>query len=72
MFVGFAPPTRSDDEALEPLDAGDEMTATYALPEELPAGAYVSRGLFFAPWNVPGQTPEGHWAYPFELAIAVE
>ena len=65
-------PTRSDGEALESLTAGDEMTATYAVPPDLPAGTYASRGLFHVSWNVPGQTPEEHGAYPFELAIAIE
>ena len=65
-------PTRSDGQALESLDAGDEMTATYAVPEDLPADTYVSRGLFGVSWNVPGQTPDEHGAYPFEVAIAVE
>lgn len=66
------PPTRSDGEALESLDAGDEMAATYAVPAELPADTYVSRGLFGVSWNVPDQTPGEHGAYPFELDIAVE
>ena len=65
-------PTRSDGEALESLTAGDEMTATYAVPSDLPAGTYASRGLFRVSWNVPGRTPSEHGAYPFELAIAVE
>ena len=65
-------PSRSDGEALESLDAGDELAATYAVPEDLPAGAYVSHGLFRVSWGVPGQTPEEHGAYPFELALAVE
>ena len=66
------PPSRSDGEALESLTAGDEMAATYSVPEGLPAGEYVSRGLFGVSWNVPGQTPGEHGAYPFELEIAVE
>lgn len=65
-------PTRSDGEALESLNAGDEMVATYAVPESLPAGTYVSRGLFGVSWGVPEQTPDEHGAYPFELRIAVE
>ncbi|TKX82456.1 hypothetical protein EXE43_29330, partial [Halorubrum sp. SS5] len=63
-------PSSSDGQALESLDAGDEMVATYAVPSDLPAGTYVSRGLFNVSWNVPGQTPSEHGAYPFELAIA--
>jgi len=63
-------PSRSDGEALESIDAGDELAATYAVPEDLPAGTYVSRGLFHVSWGVPGQTPEEHGAYPFELSIA--
>lgn len=65
-------PNRSDGEALESLTAGDEMAATYALPESLPAGSYASRGTFRVSWGVPGQTPDEYGAYPFELAIAVE
>ncbi|RLM71049.1 hypothetical protein DVK05_03140 [Halorubrum sp. Atlit-8R] len=64
-------PSRSDGQALESLDAGEEMVATYAVPADLPAGTYVSRGLFNVSWNVPGQTPSEHGAYPFELAIGV-
>ncbi|WP_144799373.1 hypothetical protein [Halorubrum depositum] len=64
-------PSRSDGEALESLDAGDEMAATYAVPESLPAGSYVSRGLFRVSWSVPDRTPEEHGAYPFRLKIAV-
>ncbi|ELZ48515.1 hypothetical protein C463_00580 [Halorubrum californiense DSM 19288] len=64
-------PTRSDGQALESLDAGDEMTATYAVPSDLPAGTYASRGLFGVSWNVPGQTPSEHGMYPFELALTV-
>ena len=66
------PPSRSDGEALESLSAGDEMAATYAVPEGLPAGAYVSRGSFHVSWGVPDQTPGEHGAYPFELELAVE
>jgi len=66
------PPSRSDGEALESLTAGDEMAATYAVPEGLPAGAYVSRGLFHVSWGVPNQTPGEYGAYPFELELAVE
>lgn len=65
-------PRRSDGQALESLDAGDEMAATYAVPSDLPAGTYASRGLFGVSWNVPGQTPSEHGGYPFEVAIAVE
>lgn len=64
-------PTRSDSEALESLDTGDEMAATYAVPSDLPAGAYASRGLFGVSWNVPGQTPGEHGMYPFELTLTV-
>ncbi|WP_096393497.1 hypothetical protein [Halorubrum trapanicum] len=65
-------PSRSDGQALESLTAGGEMAATYAVPSDLPAGTYVGRGLFYVSWNVPGQTPSEHGAYPFEAAIAVE
>ncbi|CDK39800.1 hypothetical protein [Halorubrum sp. AJ67] len=65
-------PRRSDGEALESLTASDEMVATYAVPESLPADTYVSRGTFRVSWGVPGQTPDEYGAYPFELAIAVE
>ncbi|WP_424014656.1 hypothetical protein ACOZ35_01095 [Halorubrum xinjiangense] len=65
-------PSRPDGEALESLDAGDEMAATYAVPSDLPAGTYASRGLFHVSWGVPEQTPGEHGSYPFELAVAVE
>ena len=65
-------PSRSDGEALESLDTDDEMSATYAVPESLPAGTYVSRGAFHVSWGVPDQTPDEHGAYPFELDIAIE
>ncbi|MEZ3164627.1 hypothetical protein ABNG03_12600 [Halorubrum sp. RMP-47] len=64
-------PNRSDGEALESLDADDELTATYAVPSDLPAGTYASRGLFFVSWNVPGQTPSESGVYPFEVTITV-
>lgn len=64
-------PSRTDGEALESLDGGDEMAATYAVPESLPAGAYVSRGLFHVSWGVPDQTPDERGTYPFELDIAI-
>ena len=65
-------PSRSDGEALASLDAGDEMAATYAVPEGLSEGTYTSRGLFHVSWGVPDRTPDEHGAYPFELGIAVE
>ncbi|OYR49881.1 hypothetical protein DJ73_16595 [Halorubrum sp. Ea1] len=65
-------PSRSDGESLESLDAGDEMAATYAVPEGLSEGTYTSRGLFHVSWGVPDRTPDEHGAYPFELEIAVE
>jgi|GEM_PF-2533544 hypothetical protein len=65
-------PKRTDGEALESLNAGEAIVATYAVPESLPAGSYVSRGLFGVSWGVPGQTPDERGMYPFELAIAVE
>jgi len=64
-------PSRSDGEALESVAAGGELAATYAVPEELPADTYVSRGLFRVSWGVPGRTPDEYGAYPFELEIAV-
>ena len=64
-------PSRSDGQALESLTASDEMAATYAVPEDLPADTYVSRGLFGVSWGVPDQTPDERGRYPFELAIAV-
>jgi len=65
-------PSRSDGQALESLTGHEEMTAGYAVPESLPAGTYVSRGLFRVSWGVPGQTPDEHGGYPFELEIAIE
>ncbi|MGM0447599.1 MAG: hypothetical protein ACQERM_05000 [Methanobacteriota archaeon] len=65
-------PSRSDGQALESLTASDEMAATYAVPEDLPADTYVSRGLFGVSWGVPDQTPDERGRYPFEVAIAVE
>ena len=65
-------PSSPDGEALESVEAGGEMTATYAVPESLPAGTYVSRGLFGMSWGVTGQTPDEHGTYPFELGITVE
>lgn len=65
-------PDRPDGEALASLGAGDDIAATYAVPETLPAGTYVSRGLFLLSWGVPGETPDGHGSYPFELEIAIE
>jgi hypothetical protein len=64
-------PSRSDGEALESLTAGDEMAATYAVPEAVPAGSYVSRGAFHVSWGVPDRTPGEHGAYPFELEISL-
>lgn len=64
-------PSRSDGQGVESLDAGDEMIATYAVPESLPAGTYVSRGLFGISWGVPNQTPDEHGAYPFQLTITI-
>ncbi|EMA60369.1 hypothetical protein [Halorubrum kocurii] len=65
-------PSRPDGEALESVEAGGEMTATYAVPESLPAGTYVSRGLFGMSWGVTGQTPDEHGTYPFDLGITIE
>ncbi|PAU84110.1 hypothetical protein CK500_06650 [Halorubrum salipaludis] len=64
-------PRRPDGQALESLTGHEEMTATYAVPESLPAGTYVSRGLFGVSWGVPGQTPDEHGSYPFELEIEI-
>jgi hypothetical protein len=44
----------------------------HVVPESLPAGIHVSRGLFLLSWGVPGQTPEEHESYPFEVEIANE
>lgn len=65
-------PRRSDGQALESLGAADEMAATYAVPEPLPAGTHVSRGAFHVSWGVPGRTPDEHGSYPFEVAVAIE
>lgn len=65
-------PSRPDGQALESLTGHEEMTATYAVPESLPAGTYVSRGLFTLSWGVPDQTPDEHGSYPFELELEIE
>ncbi|WP_138007245.1 hypothetical protein [Halalkalirubrum salinum] len=64
--------SRSDSEVLETADAGDDLASTYAVPAALPAGTYVSRGLFGLSWGVPDQTPEEHGMYPFELELTIE
>lgn len=64
-------PSRPDSEVLETVDMGDEISATYAVPADLPEGTYVSRGVFSVSWNVPDQTPGERGTYPFELRIAV-
>ncbi|GAB7008269.1 hypothetical protein [Halorubrum trueperi] len=65
-------PNRSDGEALETVEAGDAIAATYAVPADLPPGTYVSRGLFGVSWSVPDRTPGERGMYPFELALTVE
>ena len=59
-------------EELESIHAGGELSATYTVPDSLPDGTYVSRGLFQLSWSIPDQTPGDHGAYPFELSITIE
>lgn len=62
---------RPSNQVLETADPADEFAATYTVPAELPAGTYVSRGVFRISWSVPGQTEGEHASYPFELRITV-
>lgn len=59
-------------QVLETASPRDEIAATYAVPEALPAETYVSRGLFNISWSVPDQTEGRYAAYPFELLITVD
>jgi hypothetical protein len=62
---------RPVNEVLVVTDHGEPLAATYRIPDALPPGTYVSRGLFRVSWNIPGQTPGGHGSYPFRLRITL-
>lgn len=63
---------RASNEVLETAGPGDEFSATYTVPDDLPAGTYLSRGEFRISWSLPDQVPGEHASYPFELRITVE
>lgn len=60
-----------DHEALETIHTGEALSASYTVPDDLPAGRYVSRGQFGLSWSIPDQTPGGHGLFPFELLITI-
>ncbi len=62
---------RANNQVLETADPGNEFSATYAVPDELPRGTYVSRGEFNISWSLPDQTEGEYAGYPFELFITV-
>lgn len=63
---------RPSNQVLESVHANEELSATYTVPDVLPEGTYVSRGLFYLSWSVPDRTPGDHAAYPFELLVTIE
>lgn len=61
-----------DNEALETIHAGDSLSVSCTVPDDLPEGQYVSRGQFGLSWSIPDQTPGEHGLFPFELLITIE
>lgn len=56
----------------ETLPVGSELTATYAIPETVPAGTYASPGFFGVMWGGEAGNREREGIYPFELDIGLE
>lgn len=56
----------------ESITVGETLSATYTVPSAVPAGEYVSRGLFGVLWEDPTtDVREDAEPYPFRLAVTV-